>query len=190
MAIQGPSGSGKSTLVRILGLLDTPSEGQVALFGRPLPKSDRAQSRLRNLLLGFVFQDYQLVAHYSALANVTIPLKIAGFRRVTQRARAAELLELVGLGDSLHQKARELSGGQQQRVAIARALALQPRILIADEPTGNLDSASGASIMDTLGSLHADLGTTIVMVTHSAEVAARATRVLTIQDGRVEEAAR
>ncbi len=186
LAIQGPSGSGKSTLVRILGLLDPPSEGHVELFGEYLPRSDRALSRLRNELLGFVFQDYRLVPHYSALQNVAVPLKVFGANRRTQRRRSAELLDLVGLGDALRQKASQLSGGQQQRVGIARALALQPRILIADEPTGNLDSVTGAKILDILANVHDELGTSVVMVTHSQDVASMADRVVTIRDGRVE----
>lgn len=187
LAIRGPSGSGKSTLVRILGLLDTPTAGSIELFGAALPSSDRALSRLRNRALGFVFQDYRLIPHYSALQNVAVPLKIAGEPRRRQKARATELLELLGLGDSVRLRPGQLSGGQQQRVGIARALALDPRILIADEPTGNLDSATGATIMNVLEEIHTRLGTTIVMVTHSREVAARAGRLLTLRDGRLEE---
>ena len=186
VAITGPSGSGKSTLIRILGLLDTPSSGTLELFGEKLPRSDKALSRLRGGSIGFVFQDYRLVPHYTVLDNVAIPLKIAGKSRSMQKKRATELLKLVGLGEQLSQKASELSGGQQQRVGIARALALQPRLLIADEPTGNLDSATSETIMKILTTIHKKLGTTIIMVTHSPEIARRADRIITIKDGQLE----
>lgn len=185
VAIMGPSGSGKSTLVRLLGLLDTPSRGQCQLFGEKLPRSDKSLSKLRNQSVGFVFQDYRLIPHYSVLDNVAVPLKIAGKSAKDQRNRASELLKLVGLGDVLHHKASELSGGQQQRVGIARALVLKPRLLIADEPTGNLDSATGQTIMKIIATVHAKLGTTVVMVTHSPEIARHASRVITIRDGKV-----
>ena len=185
VAIVGPSGSGKSTLVKLLGLLDKPGRGTIKLFGETLPRSDKAQSRIRNEQIGFVFQDYRLIPHYSALDNVAVPLKIAGYSRGHQKKRAAELLKLVGLESVAHHKASQLSGGQQQRVGIARALVLQPKLLIADEPTGNLDSATGESIMKILRTIHSKLGTTLVVVTHSAEVAAQASRTITIRDGRV-----
>lgn len=186
VAIQGPSGSGKSTLVRILGLLDQPTEGSIELFGQPLPRSDSALSRLRNESLGFVFQDYRLIPHYSALDNVAVPLKIRGISGRAQRRHSKELLRLVGLEDSVHLKANQLSGGQQQRVGIARALALSPKILVADEPTGNLDSVTGDRIMGLLTEVHERLRMTVVMVTHSPEVAAMADRIMTIRDGHVE----
>lgn len=185
VAIMGPSGSGKSTLVRLLGLLDTPTRGQCQLFGEKLPRSDKALSKLRNQSVGFVFQDYRLIPHYSVLDNVAVPLKIAGKSAKDQRNRASELLKLVGLGDVMHHKASELSGGQQQRVGIARALVLKPRLLIADEPTGNLDSTTGQTIMKIIATVHAKLGTTVVMVTHSPEIARHASRIITIRDGKV-----
>jgi putative ABC transport system ATP-binding protein len=185
IAIMGPSGSGKSTLVKILGLLDRAQKGDIKLYGSPLPKSDKALSKLRNETIGFVFQDYRLIPHYSALDNVAVPLKIAGKGRGYQKKRAAELLRLVGLGEVLDQKAGQLSGGQQQRVGIARALAMQPKLLIADEPTGNLDSVTGATIMKILRTIHAKLGTTIIIVTHSPDVAAQANRIITIRDGKI-----
>lgn len=190
LAITGPSGSGKSTLVRILGLLDQPTKGSYSLFGEALPGSDRKLSRLRNQSIGFVFQDYRLIPHYSALENVAVPLKIAGASAREQKRRANELLKLVGLSGSANLKARELSGGQQQRVGIARALIQQPKLLIADEPTGNLDQSTGASIMKILRTIHAKLGTTIIIVTHSPDVAAQAARVIHLQDGKLSEVRR
>ena len=185
VAIMGPSGSGKSTLIRILGLLDTPSSGTLELFGDQLPRSDKSLSRLRNESIGFIFQDYRLIPHYNVVDNVAVPLKIAGLSRGTQKKRADELLKVVGLSGQMNKKASELSGGQQQRVGIARALALQPKLLIADEPTGNLDSATGDTIMKILRTIHSKLGTTIIMVTHSPEVARQADRVITIRDGKL-----
>lgn len=190
IAITGPSGSGKSTLVRILGLLDRPTNGSYALFGDSLPGSDRKLSQLRNRSIGFIFQDYRLIPHYSALENVAVPLKIAGFSAREQKRKARELLKLVGLADSAHLKARELSGGQQQRVGIARALVLQPKLLIADEPTGNLDQSTGANIMKILRTIHTKLGTTIVIVTHSPDIAAQASRIIHLQDGKISEVKR
>lgn len=186
VAITGPSGSGKSTLIRLLGLLDTPTSGTIELFGEKLPRRDKALSRLRGESIGFVFQDYRLIPHYTVLDNVAVPLKIAGKSRSFQKKRAGELLKLVGLGEHLSHKASELSGGQQQRVSIARALALQPRLLIADEPTGNLDTATGETIMKILTTIHKKLGTTIIMVTHSPAIAKRADRIIHIKDGVVE----
>jgi putative ABC transport system ATP-binding protein len=185
VAIMGPSGSGKSTLIRILGLLDTPSSGALELFGDQLPRSDKSLSRLRNESIGFIFQDYRLIPHYNVVDNVAVPLKISGLSRVKQKKRAEELLKIVGLAGQMNKKASELSGGQQQRVGIARALALQPKLLIADEPTGNLDSATGATIMKILSTIHAKLGTTIIMVTHSPDIAQQADRIITIRDGKL-----
>lgn len=185
LAIMGPSGSGKSTLIRLLGLIDTPSTGTIELFGKKLPRGDRSLSKLRNTSIGFVFQDYRLVPHYSVLDNVAVPLKIAGKRHSYQKKRANDLLKLVGLADVVDNKASELSGGQQQRVGIARALALQPKLLIADEPTGNLDSATGESIMKILRTVNAKLGTTIIMVTHSPDIARQASRTIILRDGHI-----
>lgn len=185
VAIMGPSGSGKSTLIRILGLLDTPSSGTLELFGDSLPRSDKSLSRLRNESIGFIFQDYRLIPHYNVIDNVAVPLKISGLGRSKQKKRAEELLKIVGLSGQMNKKASELSGGQQQRVGIARALALQPKLLIADEPTGNLDSATGATIMKILSTIHAKLGTTIIMVTHSPDIAQQADRIITIRDGKL-----
>lgn len=185
VAITGPSGSGKSTLLRILGLLDTPTSGVLEILGNKRARSDRALSKLRNRSIGFVFQDYQLIPHYSALANVMVPLKLAKLSHRSQRKRASEMLRLVGLSEHEHSRASELSGGQQQRVSIARALSLQPAILIADEPTGNLDSKTGQSILKVLRHIHKNLGTTIIMVTHSSEVAAEADRVIKLHDGHI-----
>lgn len=185
VAITGPSGSGKSTLLRILGLLDTPTSGTLEILGNKRARSDRALSKLRNRSIGFVFQDYQLIPHYSALANVMVPLKIAKLSHRRQRKRASEMLRLVGLSEYEHSRAGDLSGGQQQRVSIARALSLQPAVLIADEPTGNLDSKTGESILKVLRHIHKNIGTTIVMVTHSNEVAAEADRVIKLHDGHI-----
>lgn len=185
VAIMGPSGSGKSTLIKLLGLLDTPQHGTMKLFGETVPRRDKALSRLRNEHIGFVFQDYRLVPHYSALDNVAVPLKIAGRSRREQKQRASELLKLVGLESVATHKASQLSGGQQQRVGIARALVMQPRLLIADEPTGNLDSATGESIMKILRTVNAKLGTTIIMVTHSPDIARQASRTIILRDGHI-----
>jgi len=185
VAITGPSGSGKSTLLRILGLLDTPSSGTLELFGQKRPRGDRALSKLRGKSIGFVFQDYRLIPHYSALDNVRVPLKIAGWGRRKQRRRAEEMLRIVGLADRAKQRVDELSGGQQQRVGIARALCLSPDILIADEPTGNLDTKTGQTILTVLRTIHKNLGTTIVMVTHSPDIARQAERIIHLVDGRI-----
>lgn len=185
VAVTGPSGSGKSTLVRLIGLLDTTNRGTVKLFGEKLPRSDRALSKLRNSSIGFVFQDYRLIPHHSVLENIVVPLKIAGLSRSAQKKRAYDLLRLVKLDDFADAKAGELSGGQQQRVGIARALIMQPKLLIADEPTGNLDSVTGASIMQILHSIHKRLGVTIIIVTHSDTIAGQTQRIITLKDGLI-----
>lgn len=185
VAITGPSGSGKSTLLRILGLLDTPSSGTLELFGQRRPRGDRALSKLRGESIGFIFQDYRLIPHYSALDNVRVPLKIAGWGRRKQRRRAEEMLRIVGLADQAKQRVDELSGGQQQRVGIARALCLSPDILIADEPTGNLDTKTGQTILTVLRTIHKNLGTTVIMVTHSPDIARQAERIIHLVDGRI-----
>ena len=184
VAIMGPSGSGKSTLMNLLGCLDTPSGGQYILDGLPVDKLDRnLLAAVRNRKIGFVFQQFNLLARQTALENVALPLAYLG--RVPgeeRRARAREMLELVGMGERLHHRPPELSGGQQQRVAIARALITKPALLLADEPTGNLDSRTSAELMALFEELNRQ-GITIVLVTHEADIAAHATRVLTVHDG-------
>ncbi|MDZ7706689.1 MAG: ABC transporter ATP-binding protein [Trueperaceae bacterium] len=185
-AIMGPSGSGKSTLLQILGCLDAPSEGSYRLAGEEVADlSEERLSQVRNHRIGFVFQAYNLLARSSALDNVALPLMYRGLGPRARRATATEALERVGLADRLHHKPNELSGGQKQRVAIARALATEPDILLADEPTGNLDSRTGQEILALFGALHAE-GRTILMVTHEQEVAEHTERIIHIRDGVVE----
>jgi putative ABC transport system ATP-binding protein len=186
VAIMGPSGSGKSTLMNLLGCLDTPTGGQYILDGLPVEQLDRdLLASVRNRRIGFVFQQFNLLPRQSALENVTLPLIYFGGAPLEERmARAQAMLELVGLGDRMHHRPKELSGGQQQRVAIARALITEPALLLADEPTGNLDSKSSAEIMTLLEKLHGQ-GLTIVMVTHERDIAAYTARVLTMHDGLI-----
>ncbi|HTV19190.1 MAG TPA: ABC transporter ATP-binding protein [Polyangiaceae bacterium] len=185
VAIMGASGSGKSTLMNVLGCLDRPTSGRYLLDGRDVSQLTRAElAGVRNELVGFVFQSFNLLARTSALENVELPLVYAGVARNERLRRARSALERVGLGDRLEHHPSQLSGGQQQRVAIARALVNQPRFLLADEPTGNLDSRTSASIMALFQELHGD-GLTIVYVTHEPDVARYASRVITLRDGRI-----
>jgi len=192
VAITGPSGSGKSTLMHIVGCLDSPTSGEYWLNGVEVSGiNDTQLAAVRNREIGFVFQSFNLLARVDALRQVMLPLRYQrGEKRLPrgERAkRAREMLELVGLGDRTHHRPTELSGGQQQRVAIARALAQQPSILLADEPTGNLDSKSGAEVMEILHRLHREQGLTVVMVTHDPKIAAQAQRAIYMQDGLIVE---
>ncbi len=192
VAITGPSGSGKSTLMHIIGCLDSPTSGEYWLNGAEVSGMDDTQlASVRNREIGFVFQSFNLLSRVDALQQVMLPLQYQrGDKRLPRNERAKrsrEMLELVGLGDRTHHLPTELSGGQQQRVAIARALAQQPSILLADEPTGNLDSKSGAEVMEILHRLHREQGLTVVMVTHDPKVAAQAQRVIHFQDGLIVE---
>jgi len=185
VALQGTSGSGKSTLLHLLGLLDTPSGGTYRLLGRDVSRlDDDERSLLRNTSLGFVFQSFYLVPYATALENVMLPGMYSDLGQAELRARALELLERVGLGDRVNFRPANLSGGQQQRVAMARALLNRPDLLLADEPTGQLDSATSAEIMRLFAQINAS-GATIILVTHDEHVAAQAGRVIRIADGRI-----
>ena len=185
VAVMGPSGSGKSTLMNLIGCLDTPTGGEYWLNGHQVSSlQDDDLARIRNKEIGFVFQTFNLLPRATALHNVELPLIYAGLPTRTRRARAERALSRVGLADRMHHKPNELSGGQRQRVAIARALVNEPSILLADEPTGNLDSGTSAEIMQVFADLHGQ-GQTVVMVTHEADIAAHAARVVTLRDGLV-----
>jgi len=187
VAIVGPSGSGKSTLMNILGCLDTPSSGDYRLSGEAVGGLDRNRlAEIRNRHIGFVFQNFNLLPYATALENVELPLLFAGVGAGERRQRAAAMLERVGLSDRADHRPSELSGGQMQRVAIARALVNRPAIVLADEPTGNLDSGSGHAIVELFDQLHA-AGQTIVMITHDQAVARLASRVIQVRDGAVVE---
>ena len=186
LAIMGASGSGKSTLMNLLGCLDRPTAGTYALQGQPVAElDDESLSHMRGRKIGFIFQAFNLISQLTIEENVETPLLYQGISRTARRKRAIEALELVGLGDRLGHRPSQLSGGQQQRAAIARALAAEPVILMADEPTGNLDSATGEAILKLFDDLHAK-GMTIIMVTHDDSVAQRCERVLWMRDGLIE----
>jgi putative ABC transport system ATP-binding protein len=187
LAIMGPSGSGKSTLMHLLGCLDKPTSGKYVLNGKDVSRMDGNQlAHIRNKEVGFIFQSYNLLPRLSALANVTLPLNYVRGEEVKDGAgRAKELLFQVGLKERIHHKPVEMSGGEQQRVAIARALVNQPSILLADEPTGNLDSKSGREIMDLLIRINKERGVTLIIVTHAIEVAKLTHRLVQLEDGMV-----
>ncbi len=187
VAIMGASGSGKSTLMNIIGALDVATSGHYSLDGIGIDDLDEsALSIVRNRKIGFIFQSFNLIPRTTALSNVELPLVYRGVRRRERRARAVEALTAVGLADRMHHMPNELSGGQQQRVAVARALVAEPSLLLADEPTGNLDSRSTRDVLDLMGALHAQ-GRTIVMITHEDDVAAASGRIVTLIDGQVSD---
>jgi putative ABC transport system ATP-binding protein len=188
IAVQGPTGGGKSTLLQILGALDVPSSGEVELNGNPVSKMSRSElTKLRGSLIGFIFQNYNLIPTMTAQENVEVALVAVGVDASERRARATEMLTKVGLADRLQHLPAELSGGQQQRVAIARAMVKNPAVLLADEPTGNLDEQTRDEIMDLLEAQVAENSITLIVVTHDSAVAKRASRRLNIKDGVVRE---
>ncbi|MCR4890953.1 MAG: ABC transporter ATP-binding protein [Lachnospiraceae bacterium] len=186
VAIVGASGSGKSTLMNIIGVLDKPTEGRYMLDGVDVVAAkDKELSEIRNQKIGFVFQTYNLVSRTSALKNVELPMLYAGMKSGARRRRAKQLMEIVGMGERMHHNPDELSGGQKQRVAIARAMANNPSIILADEPTGALDTKTGRMVMDLFHGLHLEQGKTIVLITHSPELAEETERILTLSDGMI-----
>jgi putative ABC transport system ATP-binding protein len=185
-AIVGPSGSGKSTLMNIIGALDRPTSGTYELNGTDISQLDDSElSSIRNKEIGFVFQNFNLISRTNAIENIELPMLYAGVGRKERRKRAEELLELVGMSDRADHNPNELSGGQKQRIAIARALSNTPSIILADEPTGALDSATGRMVMDIFHKLHKDEHKTIVLITHSPELASETERIITINDGNI-----
>ncbi len=188
MAVMGPSGSGKSTLMNIIGCLDVPTEGSYEIDGSDVSRmNDDQLAEIRCRKIGFVFQNFNLLPRTTAIANVELPLIYAGVSGRERRKRAEDVLKLVGLGDRFNHKPNELSGGQQQRVAIARSLINRPSMILADEPTGNLDSKTGVEIMELFQRLNAEQGITIVFVTHDPETADYCGRVVRIRDGEIEQ---
>ena len=188
LSIMGPSGSGKSTLMNILGCLDRPTSGEYSLNGESVAElSDDELAEIRNRGVGFVFQSFNLLPRATALANVELPMRYSSLNGRDRKKVAKEALEAVGLGDRIHHRPNELSGGQMQRVAIARALVNNPAIIMADEPTGNLDSKSGDEIMALLRKLNEERGTTLIIVTHDPEISALTDRVITLLDGKIAE---
>lgn len=188
VAIMGPSGAGKSTIMNILGCLDRPSEGEYTLDGEPVSQlNDDQLADIRNRKVGFVFQSFMLLPRQSALVNVGLPMRYAGVPAKERHERAKKSLQAVGLGDRITHKPTELSGGQQQRVAVARALVNNPAIIMADEPTGNLDSKSGREIMELLLNLNRERGTTVIVITHDEKIGAQAQRVIRLVDGLLVE---
>ncbi|HEX3018319.1 MAG TPA: ABC transporter ATP-binding protein [Caproicibacter sp.] len=186
VSIVGASGSGKSTLMNMIGVLDRPTSGSYILDGIPTEKmTDNEMSDVRNTRIGFVFQTFNLIPRNDALKNVELPMLYAGMDAKRRSQRAKELLELVGMKDRMHHQPNELSGGQKQRVAIARALANDPPILLADEPTGALDSATGRMVMDLFHRVHEEDGKTIVLITHNPELAEETERIVTLKDGEI-----
>ena len=187
LAIMGPSGSGKSTCMNMVGALDIPTKGKVYLEGKDISKmSESKLAQIRGRTIGFIFQQFNLINTLTAAENVTLPLLFQGVPNEERMKRAKEVLTMVDLADRMDHRPNELSGGQQQRVAIARALATQPDIILADEPTGNLDSKTGSTVMDFLKKLHKEKGTTIIMVTHDKSTAKHADRVEVLRDGQLE----
>lgn len=188
VSIMGPSGSGKSTLMNIIGCLDRPTSGEYSLNGESVAHmNDDQLAEIRNRGVGFIFQNFNLLPRATALANVELPMRYAELNGRNRKEVAREALEAVGLGDRIHHRPNELSGGQMQRVAIARALVNNPSIVLADEPTGNLDSQSGDEVMTVLKNLNQERGTTLIIVTHDPEIAALTNRVISIFDGRIAE---
>jgi putative ABC transport system ATP-binding protein len=188
MGIIGPSGSGKSTLLGLIGGLDTPTEGQVLIDGIDITNlNERELTRIRNEKIGFVFQSFNLIPTLTALENVALPIQFSPSRKTNPTKRAKEVLEMLGLGDRLHHRPLQLSGGQQQRVAIARALANEPALLLADEPTGNLDTASSGVVMEALRNVQQQMGTTVILVTHDMDIASQVDRLITLVDGCISE---
>ncbi|MBS3103482.1 ABC transporter ATP-binding protein [Candidatus Woesearchaeota archaeon] len=186
LAIKGPSGSGKSTAMNLVGCLDIPTKGHVYLEGKDISAMGESElAQVRGRKIGFIFQQFNLINTLTALENVMLPMMFQGFPEEQRKKRAAELLTKVGLGDRLHHRPTELSGGQQQRVAIARSLAVDPDVILADEPTGNLDSATGKTFMEFLRKLHREERKTIVMVTHDDMLAKEASRIEHIKDGQL-----